>query len=255
VTHFRSSATLSIRIPANRVSRFGSGNVPVLFGVMVRVQFGDCTLDLDTRELWRGGKPVHLEPKAYRLLDLLLAARPKALSKDELQDALWPKTFVSERSVARLIEVLRSELGDSAKTPRFIRTIHGFGYAFCGDVEQAAPVRKRSAEPDVHCRIVWGDRDFALQEGENLLGRDPEVTVWIDLNSVSRKHARILVAAGRATIEDLGSRNGTSVGGERISSVTKLSNGDKIKIGAASLVFRSFRGLGSTQSEVSTGIS
>ena len=75
---------------------------------------------------------------------------------------------------------------------------------------------------------------------------------WIDLNSVSRRHARILVADGVATIEDLGSRNGTHVNGERIEKPTKLGNGDKIKIGAASLVFRCFRGLGTTQSEVST---
>src|SRR5262249_59890180 len=61
----------------------------------LRVQFGDCTLDTDTRELSRDGKPVHLEPKVYRLLEILLAARPKALSKDELQDQLWPNTFVS----------------------------------------------------------------------------------------------------------------------------------------------------------------
>ena len=121
-------------------------------------------------------------------------------------------------------------------------------------MEEVAPARKRASVSDVHCRIAWGDREFALEEGENLLGRDPEVTVWIDLNSVSRKHARILVAAGRATIEDLGSRNGTSVRGERITALTKLTNGDTIKIGAASLVFRSFRGLGSTQSEVTSGI-
>ena len=100
----------------------------------VRIRFGDCTLDFDTRELSRGGKPVHVEPKAYRLLELLVAARPKALSKDQIQDQLWPDTFVSERSVARLVEVLRVCLGDSAKEPHFIRTVHGFGYAFSGDV-------------------------------------------------------------------------------------------------------------------------
>src|SRR5262245_66661937 len=103
----------------------------------MRFLFGDCVFDLDTRELTRGGKPVHIEPKAYRLLELLLTARPKALSKDELQDQLWPKTFVSERSLARLVEVIRSSLGDSAKEPHLIRTVHGFGYAFCGE---ATPV-------------------------------------------------------------------------------------------------------------------
>src|SRR5215813_341726 len=108
--------------------RVGSGFVPTM-----RFQFGDCALDVDTRELSRAGNPVHIEPKAFRLLELLLASRPKALSKDELQDQLWPKTFVSERSLARLVEVVRDCIGDSAKEPRYIRTVHGFGYAFSGD--------------------------------------------------------------------------------------------------------------------------
>jgi DNA-binding winged helix-turn-helix (wHTH) protein len=220
----------------------------------MRFQFGDCVLDLDTRELSRGGKPVHIEPKAFRLLELLLADHPKALSKDELQDQLWPKTFVSERSLARLVEVVRDCIGDSAKEPRYIRTVHGFGYAFSGDAT-VAPTRLQGASRlGIHCRIAWGDREVALSEGENILGRDPDTVVWIDLNSVSRRHARILVRGETATIEDLGSRNGTYVQGERIEAPRALVNGDTIKVGAAKLVFRCFRGLGSTASEVSSEI-
>jgi DNA-binding winged helix-turn-helix (wHTH) protein len=216
----------------------------------VRIRFGDCILDYDTREVSRGAEPVHLEPKAYRLLELLLEARPKALSKDQLQDALWPKTFVSERSLARLVEVLRSSLGDSAKEPHLIRTVHGFGYAFSGEASLvSAPERPAPSASTFHCRVLWGDREISLHPGENIIGRDPDVAVWIDLSSVSRRHARILVGDSEATIEDLGSRNGTSVGGEHISKPRALANGDKIKVGAASLLFRSFQGLGSTQAE------
>jgi DNA-binding winged helix-turn-helix (wHTH) protein len=215
----------------------------------VRVGFGECTLDSDTRELSRGGEPVHLEPKAFRLLELLLAARPKALSKRDLQDELWPKTYVSERSLARLVANLRIAIGDRATEPRFIRTVHGFGYAFCGDVSVGR--RRSERSNDFHCRLSWGDREIALSEGENVLGRDPDVAVWIDLNSVSRRHARVLVTDEVALIEDLGSRNGTLVNGERVSSPTPLANGDRIKIGAASLVFRCSRRLGTTESEMS----
>lgn len=216
----------------------------------MRIRFADCTIDFDTREVSRGGEPVHLEPKAYRLLELLLDARPKALSKDQLQDALWPKTFVSERSLARLVEVLRSSLGDSAKEPHLIRTVHGFGYAFSGEASLVSgPERAAPSASDFHCRVLWGDREISLHPGENIIGRDPDATVWIDLSSVSRRHARIVVGDGDATIEDLGSRNGTSVGGERITKPRALANGDKIKVGAASLLFRSFHGLGSTQAE------
>jgi len=220
----------------------------------MRFQFGDCVLDLDTRELSRGGKPVHIEPKAFRLLELLLADRPKALSKDELQDQLWPKTFVSERSLARLVEVVRDCTGDSAKEPRYIRTVHGFGYAFSGEVRPVSMKLLRPPPLGFHCRISWGDREVALSEGENILGRDPDTVVWIDLNSVSRRHARIVVRGETATIEDLGSRNGTYVQGERVEAPRALANGDTIKIGAAKLVFRCFRGLGSTESEVSSEI-
>jgi DNA-binding winged helix-turn-helix (wHTH) protein len=219
-----------------------------LYGATVRVQFGDCTLDSDTRELSRGGEPVHLEPKAYRLLELLLAARPKALSKRDLQDELWPKTYVSERSLARLVADLRIAVGDHASQPRFIRTVHGFGYAFSGEVAAADRQAGRRSS-DFHCRLSWGDREIALVEGENVLGRDPDVAVWIDLNSVSRHHARVVVTDEVALLEDLGSRNGTLVNGERINSPRSLSNGDRIKIGAASLVFRCSRRLGTTEAE------
>lgn len=215
----------------------------------MRVQFGECSLDSDTRVLSRGGAPVHLEPKAYRLLELLLAARPKALSKRDLQEELWPKTYVSERSLARLVADLRVAIGDSASEPRFIRTVHGFGYAFSGDLT-AADRRPKDRSNDFHCRLSWGDREIALVEGENVLGRDPDVAVWIDLNSVSRHHARVVVADGAARLEDLGSRNGTLVNGEPVTSPRPLANGDRIKIGAASLIFRCSRRLGTTESEM-----
>ena len=124
------------------------------------------------------------------------------------------------------------------------------GTPSCGEVTDASPAAPRRGGSDFHCRIAWGDREIALAEGENLLGRDPAVAVFIDLASVSRRHARIVVSGRIATIEDLGSRNGTYVRGERISKRTRLENGDKIKIGAASLTFRCFGRLGTTQSEV-----
>lgn len=216
----------------------------------MRLQFGDCTLDLETRELLRSGKAVHVEPKALRLLELLVRARPKALSKDELQNELWPKTFVSERNLARLVLVVRMLIGDRARAPRFIRTVHGYGYAFSGEVTDLSR-RRRGPAAAIHCRLVWGEREIALVEGENVLGRDPDAVVWIDRNSVSRRHARIVLSGGTATLEDLGSKNGTYLSGRRIAEPTPLSSGDEIKIGAARFVFRLFRATGTTASKVS----
>jgi DNA-binding winged helix-turn-helix (wHTH) protein len=218
-------------------------------GSSTRIRFGECVVDRGTRELLREGKPVSLEPKAFRLLELLLESHPNAVSKSDLQDALWPKTYVSERSLARLVTVLRERIGDDARNPKFLRTVHGFGYAFCGEVARADR-RAKNRSNDFHCRLSWGDREIALAEGENVLGRDPDVTVWIDLNSVSRRHARVVVTDEVALLEDLGSRNGTLVNGEPVTSPRPLANGDRIKIGAASLVFRCSRRLGTTESEM-----
>jgi DNA-binding winged helix-turn-helix (wHTH) protein len=213
----------------------------------LRAAFADCVLDTDTRELSRGGKRVHIEPKAFQLLELLIAARPTALSKAKLQDELWPRTYVSERSLARLVADLRTAIGDRAQKPRFLRTVHRFGYAFCGEATTIPAAQRRS---DFHCRLVWGDREVALSEGENVLGRDPAVAVWIDMNSVSRRHARIVLSDGAATLEDLDSRNGTYLGDRRVALPTRLSNGDQIKMGEARLVFRCFGKMGTTESEV-----
>ena len=210
----------------------------------MRFAFGDCVLDSGTRELTRGGKSVHLEPKAFALLELLIAARPEAISKAKLQDALWPRTYVSERSLARLIGDLRSAIGDRAEKPRFIRTVHRFGYAFCGEVSTVS-----GRESALHCRLVWGDREIALARGENVLGRDPEAAVWIDLDSVSRRHARIVVEQEEATLEDLKSKNGTFLDGRKVTSAVRLSSGNRIKVGAASLVFRCSREMGTTRTE------
>src|SRR5262249_27836919 len=201
--------------------------------------------DFGTRELSRGGKVVHLEPKALALLELLIAARPKAISKSRLQDALWPKTYVSEKSLAGLVGDLRLAIGDRARKPRYIRTVHRFGYAFCGEV--AAGSQGRSV---FHYRLVWEGQEIMLSPGEYLLGREPGVAVWIDDSEVSRRHARIVVGADGATLEDLGSKNGTKLRGERIRSVSKLTDRDETRIGWLAMIFHVHRKRGSPDTAV-----
>ena len=98
----------------------------------MRYLFGEFELDLAQRQLQHNGAPVHLSPKALLLLITLLDHRPEALSKQRLHDAIWPATFVSESNLATLINELRTSLGDRSKDPKFIRTVHTFGYNFCG---------------------------------------------------------------------------------------------------------------------------
>jgi DNA-binding winged helix-turn-helix (wHTH) protein len=198
-----------------------------------QIQFGTCTLDLESRRLLRDARDVHITPKAFELLKVLLEHAPKALTKAELLDHLWPNTFVSDDALARLISDLRVAIGDSARQPTVIRTVHGFGYSF------AAEVRNDNRRPRrTPCKLTWASHDFPLTEGENVIGRDPDVAVPINALTVSRRHARVVITDGVARIEDLNSKNGTYVANERLTAARPLRDGDTIKIGEYELAFR-----------------
>ena len=214
----------------------------------MKLQFGDCVFDGDTREVLREGRSVAISPKAFALLELLIEARPRAVSKAEIHDRLWPGIHVSEANLPNLVVELRAALGDEARRPRVIRTVARFGYAFVGE---APPARRRDGtRSDTVYRLVWGRREIALDPGENLIGRDREAIVWIDDESVSRRHARISIDDKGATMEDLGSKNGTFVGGEKIRKAVRLSDRELIRVGPATLTFRVLRRTGSTRSTV-----
>ena len=120
----------------------------------MRIRFGPFTLDLESRQLTNAGEDIHLEPKAFELLSALVLERPKALSKGDLQERLWPGTFVAEANLSNLVAEIRAALGDPARAPKFVRTAHGFGYAFCGDAvsltdpDDAPPVREPPESSD-----------------------------------------------------------------------------------------------------------
>jgi len=102
----------------------------------MKVRFGECVLDMEERVLLRRGDAVHLTPKAFQLLGFLVEVRPRAVPKGELQEKLWPETFVTEGNLATLVKEARIAIGDTARQPRFIRTVHGYGYSFAGLVEK-----------------------------------------------------------------------------------------------------------------------
>jgi DNA-binding winged helix-turn-helix (wHTH) protein len=202
-------------------------------------RFGEYALDEARRELLRGASAVHLTPKAYELLRLLLERRPAAVSKAEIHDRIWPGTFVSDVNLATLVFEIRTAIGDDPQAPRYIRTVRGFGYAF-SELASTAPAAAPGDSRSVHGRLIWADREIALHEGENILGRTPEAVAWIDDGSVSRCHARVTVGDGQARLEDLGSRHGTFLDGERIQEPRPLRDGARIEIGKVKLVFRAF---------------
>lgn len=207
--------------------------------------FGDCTFDRERRELTRGGSVVHAGPQLLRLLELLIDARPRALTKDEIHKSLWADTFVSDGTLTSLVAELREAIGDEARAPRLVRTIHGYGYIFCGEVVTGTPPAA-GGQPAASCRIMLGDREVGLPPGAHILGRSGDAAVFVDDVGVSRHHARITVGDQGAILEDLGSKNGTMLNGRAIEGPTLLADGAAIVLGATALKFRVFSGAGST---------
>ncbi|HEY8548798.1 MAG TPA: FHA domain-containing protein [Vicinamibacterales bacterium] len=200
----------------------------------MRFTFGDCVLDDETRELSRAGVPRHLGPKAYALLRVLLQARPRVLSKRELFNELWPATAVSESSLSTVVAELRDALGEDPRNPTYIRTVYGYGYAFTANVVSLDTPELVATSAIALC-LVWETGQLELRAGSYILGRAPDASVRLDDPTVSRHHARIVVGEGAATLEDLGSRNGTFRNGTRLSAVARLLPGDRLRIGGVPL--------------------
>jgi DNA-binding winged helix-turn-helix (wHTH) protein len=215
----------------------------------VGLRFSEFVLDADRRQLFRHGEEVRLAPKAYELLDLLVRATPRAVAKSQIRRRLWPDVSVGAGTLGVLMAELRAALGDDAKHPRFIRTVFGYGYAFADAVtpDGAALTTATACAP----RVIWERRIIPLREGDNLVGRDESAVVRVDVPGVSRRHARILVRGDVATLEDLGSKNGTFLGaGETpVAAPSSLSDGDSFRVGRVLLLFRSTAENGSTATE------
>ena len=179
-------------------------------------------------------EPISLEPKAYELLCLFLSRRPKALSKAQIRDVLWP--------------------GSSSPTPRSpgpsptcvrpwatTRVAPDSSARSTASATRSAARSNTTAPPPLPlssgCGLLWAGREIPLPEGEHLLGRDGECLVRSRSVRVSRRHAKITVTGSRAVLEDLGSRNGTSVSGRRIEGPVELAGGDTIGVGPEEIVF------------------
>ncbi len=204
----------------------------------MRIRFGRFTVDSGTRQLLRDGADIHLSPKAFDLLWALIHDRPRVLEKTELHTRIWPDTFVSDANLNVLIGEIRRALDDKPHKPDFIRTVHGVGFAFCG---VAANVPDSHAAPTtLFCWVVWNDRTFPLSEGDNVIGRDPRCSIWLDADGVSRRHANLrLDSANRwVALADLGSTNGTFLGRSRVQGELPVNDRDQIKIASVRLTVR-----------------
>lgn len=203
----------------------------------MRVQFAEFTLDTDARQLFERSRDVHLSPKAFELLKVLVEERPRAISKQELLDRVWPGTFVSDASLARCVSELRTALNDHSRSAGFVQTVHGFGYRFFeGRADDA--LAATFADNELVCWLVNPNYEFQIREGEHVIGREPTAAIHLDSPRVSRAHARLVRRGRDVSIEDLGSKNGTFVRGELITEPTPLQDGDEVQIGPLTFRFR-----------------
>jgi DNA-binding winged helix-turn-helix (wHTH) protein len=206
--------------------------------VTVRTRFGRFTVDSDTRQLLGDGADIHLSPKAFDLLWALIQDRPRVIDKTELHARIWPDTYVSDANLNVLIGEIRRAIDDKPQKPDFIRTVHGVGFAFCG---MAADVPAAHASPPtLFCWVVWKDKTFPLSEGDNVIGREPRCSIWLDAAGVSRRHASLRLDSSnrRVTLDDLVSTNGTFLRRSRVREETLLRDGDQIKVGSVQLTVR-----------------
>jgi DNA-binding winged helix-turn-helix (wHTH) protein len=204
----------------------------------VRARFAQFTIDSETRQLLSDGRAIHLSPKAFDLLCALIETRPKVLEKADLHERIWPNTYVVDANLNILIGEIRRALGDRAQDSRFIRTVHGVGYAFCGAA--ADDLRPRTSDRALFCWVSWNGRTHQLAEGDNTIGRDPRSDIWLDADGVSRRHAIIRVDSSNrhVKLEDVGSTNGTFVRRASVEGEVALRDGDLIRVGTVDLTVR-----------------
>jgi len=202
-------------------------------------RFGPFAADLRTGEVRRAGKRIDLQELPFRILAALLERPGELVTREELRAIAWtPAVFVDfEHGLNKAVNKIRRALGDRAGDPRYVETLPGRGYRFIAAVEVSESPLVPHA-PRRACRILWDSRTIPLAPGANVIGRDPEAAVCVDSVTVSRRHALILVSAEGASLEDLASKNGTFLRGQRVDAPTPLADGDEVVVGSARLIFR-----------------
>ena len=155
--------------------------------------FGPFQLDLDNAVLWQGGAPLTLRPKAFDLLAHLVCHAGQLVSKEELMEAVWPDAVISDNALTASMSEVRRALGETAKAPQYIATVHRRGYRFI------APVAMPSAEPES------SDTGAAIPtqaaNGSCLVDRDRDLAALHDqFSAMLRGDRKLVFVVGEAGI-------------------------------------------------------
>ena len=203
---------------------------------MVQYRFGPFLLDETTRQLTRDGRVCPLSSRGFLLLTSLIAARPRALTVAELCRRVWPDDEADASDLTRLAADVRRALGDLDTAPTLIAEDSDAGYAFIGaavTVQDPTPLFSTSGIR----WLEWGRQQFPLTPGVHVVGRDKSTEVRLDVTTVSRRHARLVVTPESVVVEDLSSKNGTFRGDTRVSGAVPLVDGDSVRFGDVLVVF------------------
>lgn len=138
----------------------------------MRYTFANCTLDIDAMRLDVDGAPVPLQPQVLDVLRLLIEERERVVPKQELLEGVWGHTFVTESALTSRIKSARQAIGDDGKAQRLIRTVHGRGYQFVGEVIESPT----DMEPDA----TGAARRQLPRFGSELIGRETDVAAVLD---------------------------------------------------------------------------
>jgi DNA-binding winged helix-turn-helix (wHTH) protein len=217
--------------------------------IVVSYRFGPFELDTRAGELRRNDERVAVTPKVFQLLLMLVENPGTLITKREFLDKIWGETNVEEGSVTRAITSLRSALNDNASKPEYVQTVPRRGYRFVAAVQRVGDFASKSS-----FQVVVGERRYPLKEGENILGRAEDCEVRLELASISRHHAVIVVDGDRIALRDLRSKNGTFVGGRRIEGTVDVSDRRQIRLGSVTLIVLSASGDPSTLTETAQRI-
>ena len=163
--------------------------------------FPPFRFDLLNQQLWRGEKELSLRPKTFEVLRYLVDRPGQLVTKAMLLDAVWPGLVVSDSMPATCVAELRRELGDDARTPQFIETVHRRGYRFIAQVTMPAatpePTHKLSRESNSqksmvgreaelarlgnsHAQVLEGRRLILFVTGEAGIGKTTFVQAFLD---------------------------------------------------------------------------
>jgi TolB-like protein len=168
----------------------------------MRCAFEEFVLDTDRRELRRDGLLVAVEPQVFDLIAFLVVNRHRVVSRDDVLEAVWHGRIVSESTLTTRINAARRALGDSGHAQRLIRTIHGRGFRFVGNLIADPMHRERRRLP--------GTSTIAVLPFDNV-SDDPELDslaagITEDLTDALSKVPALSVFASNSAAEFRGSR-------------------------------------------------